>query len=82
MVYCEYGGKMCHDSAKSAQRSAAAIRARRHEKVGPEIYRCEHCGLWHIAASGRKNAVPDSKRLVRPNPDIPLEIQQVPTWRR
>lgn len=43
----EQCGKMGHDTAGEARRHLSALKSKHGYQDG-EVYRCEHCGRWHV----------------------------------
>ena len=48
---CQWTGKVCHPTKGEAIRHMRyAVNRRRSVKRGMYVYRCGHCGLWHLGS--------------------------------
>lgn len=48
---CNDCGKTCHESKRAALAHIKNLAKRRHSPPSGGVYKCEHCGYFHITSS-------------------------------
>lgn len=48
---CNECGKTCHESKRAALAHIKNLAKRRHSPPSGGVYKCEHCGYFHITSS-------------------------------
>lgn len=64
MKFCEQSGKQCHETKAGAGAQKGHLAGHRGDrnrrKVG--VYRCGHCGCWHVGHQGARQMAPGRVR--------------------
>lgn len=60
MRVCPRSGKLCHTRRGALRALVSVLNRRRRGLPGPasmgRVYRCPHCGRWHITSRGDRKA--------------------------